>query len=151
MLSCVFYLSGGEIAAAPKSVDPSGVAPEPTAQSKRTKKDRGDASMQLGDVEWKGTSARARVKEKTGTLIVSASRTDGSSQTGRVRQSIELYLSGYDGPGSYAAAIGSMFLVAGLNPDAQTGSQMNAAVVRALSQAEHLHQCHLNCHGIVDL
>jgi len=91
--------------------------------------------MMLGDVEWKGTSARAKRKKRT--LIVTGARMDGPLRS-KVRQSVDLYLPEFNGPGTYTAKVGSMFLVVGIKADAETDSEMDAAMAEALTKARHL-------------
>jgi hypothetical protein len=72
------------------------------------------------------------------TLVISGSRLAGSTSSRMVRQSIEFHIPEYAGPGPYEAAIGSMFLVVGVDTRGKTDSDMDAAVVEALTKAKHL-------------
>jgi len=106
------------------------------AVQRRAKKDRGEASMRLGDVDWQGTSAQARLNKTT--LVIKGRRTDWPSRTSAVSQSIDLYLRDYKGPGRYEASIGSAFLVVGVDAGGATDSKMDAALVETLTKAKHL-------------
>ena len=55
--------------------------------------------MMLGGVEWKAKSTRAKIDG--GVLTISGSGMDGDPAASVVRQSIELRLEGYTGPGQY--------------------------------------------------
>lgn len=125
--------------ASPEDTTGSQAAQESTSKQERKKKDRGDASMLLGDVQWQATSARAKMKNTT--LIISASRMDGSVHSTMVRQSIDMYIPDFSGPGTYEAAQGSMFLVVGLDASATENAEMDKAVVDALmkSKRKYMH------------
>jgi hypothetical protein len=107
---------------------------------RRRDRDRGELSMMLGGVEWKATSARAKVQD--GLLVISGSRMDGDRTTSVVRQSVELQIEEYAGPGRYQASANplrpSLFVVVGLKADAESDAEMDAALVDTLSKATHV-------------
>lgn len=85
------------------------------SKSKRQKKDRGEASMKLGETEWQAESARPRLKD--GKLSISASQTDMSD--GKIkRQELQLTIKDFKGPGEYTLQMtDAMFIGVGMDMD----------------------------------
>lgn len=132
------YLCAAAVAGV-MSVGSAGPAAGEREQSRR--RDRGDLAMRLGDVEWKATRCRAEIEGDE--LVISASRLDGRVTQGQaIRQSIELRIGDYAGPGSYTIpgdSAASLFLVVGISAgDAETPEGMDAAMVEALTRAKHV-------------
>jgi hypothetical protein len=104
-------------AASRQSTDaPADPAHRASKREARKTKDRGDASVKLGDVEWQ--AERAKAKLRNGTLTIEASRMDIKDSRAS-RQQITLVLPDYKGPGSYKVrTVGSAFLGVGVDTDA---------------------------------
>ncbi len=107
-------------------------------EKNRKDKDRGELTMLLNGVEWQAFSARARIRENI--LKISGSKSEGSYETKVVRQSLELSIRDYAGPGTYEASMtpmgSSIFLVVGLNTQSET--EMEKEVLESLTKAKHM-------------
>lgn len=106
-------------------------------RKERTKKDRGEASMKLGETEW--TADAAKVKTRGNTLTIKASNTemvDGKAK----RQELHLQLKDVNGPGDYVTGIsGSRFLGVGIDmKKAQEEGKESKAAMDAISGSKHL-------------
>lgn len=86
-----------------------------TAENK-PKKDRGTASVMIGDNLWEATSCRPKLRE-SGSLKLTCSRSNYSGGKAR-RQSIDVVLENYSGPGEYEANHFSFFIGVGIDTDA---------------------------------
>lgn len=123
--------NGGDACAEATSPE-AGETPAPRERSSE-KKDRGDLTMLLDGVEWSATSASARLRG--GTLKISASRTDGSASTSLVRQTVNLDIAEFDGPGTYILGMSSMFSVVGFKTDAAEQTDVNQQLADIFSKA----------------
>ena len=109
-----------------------------TDDASQTQKDRGEATMQVGDRQW--SAERCSAKLVDGKLTIRASRTDMDG--GRVaRQELVLELAGFRGAGDYLTGLsGSRFLGVGIDTSAvQQGEQpVTEAATAAIKGAEML-------------
>ena len=123
--------------AAPVSSDDNKGPAEPKKRKARVKKDRGDASVTIGDTLWE--AKRASAKLKNGVLTITASRMDfvGKRAT---RQQVTLVIADYKGPGKYKVrSIGSVFLGVGLDTDkleaANTDKKVEETAIKAIKKS----------------
>jgi hypothetical protein len=110
-----------------------------SGRTKREKKDRGDGSMMLGEMEWLATSARARRKDEV--LTISMSRMDGSVGEKMVRHSLELHIRDFKGPGDYTigmvGGVPSLYIVVGFEaPKSESEEDAKAAAIQAFNQSK---------------
>lgn len=108
-------------------------------RQKRERKDRGDGSMMLGEMEWLATSARARRKDDV--LTISMSRMDGSVGEKMVRHSLELHLRDFQGPGDYTigmvGGVPSLYIVVGFEvPASESKKDAKEAAMLAFNQSK---------------
>lgn len=114
-------------------------------KDEKAKKDRGDASVKMGDVEWTAEIASARIAE--GKLKLDLSRMDRAD--GRTsRDSFTLIVPEYEGPGDYMTQMGSMFVGVGFDHAALGAAEgkegkaddakVEKAAVDAIKQAKTL-------------
>lgn len=85
------------------------------ARRARRGEDRGEAELVVGDQRWTSSSASAR-KRDSGALSISAgsTRVEGQNATGA---RLSLSVAAYQGPGSYPAGMGSMWVRVGFNAE----------------------------------
>lgn len=108
-------------------------------RKKRVKKDRGEGSMMLGEIEWLSTSARAKLKDDK--LKISMSRMDGRVGEKMVRHSLTLHVPDFKGPGDYTipsfGGIPSLYVVVGFDvSDTKSEDEGQAAAMKALSESK---------------
>jgi hypothetical protein len=105
--------AGGGVAAEVKAEAKEAVEAIRDKDSKREKKDRGEASMNIGGVAWTGDSAKARSRGTS--LTIKASHTDAGPD-GVQRQEVHLQIDDFKGPGDYTTGIGgSQFIAVGMD------------------------------------
>jgi hypothetical protein len=116
---------------------------EPRKRRKREKKDRGDASMTFGGEEWVAGRASARLLDDGNKLklsFVKSNYTSGKS----TRESVDLTLADYKGPGSYETKMGgSRFIGVGIDANAvkKAGNSDEATqkeAMKAIKGAKHM-------------
>ncbi|MCB9879253.1 MAG: hypothetical protein H6835_16785 [Planctomycetes bacterium] len=109
-----------------------------TDGASKTEKDRGEASMTLGDATW--TAERTSAKLVDGKLSIRASRMD--MKGGKIaRQELMLEVSGFHGADDYRTSLhGSRFIGVALDaPAAEKGDEAaTKAATDALTGAQHL-------------
>jgi len=98
----------------------------------RAEKDRGSASMMIGDQQWSATSARAKLKAEK--LSISASRMD--RRDGEMsRQELKLVVDDFRGVGSYEAMDGgSMFVGVSLDVEKASADQTDEDTARTAAE-----------------
>ncbi len=126
----------------PGSTDSAGKDKAPLAKKKgRVKKDKGEASMKVGDFEWRADGAAARHTDKA--LSIHASRNDMSGDSVK-RQELHLVIDNYAGPGDYTTSLsGSRFVGVGLDIAAGKAAKGDDAeaktlAMESLAKAEHM-------------
>lgn len=143
------FLGGLLLAGCGKESSSSGGGSQPTGAPaadpasriarKRPSKDRGEASMKLGDAAWTADRAKARLKDNT--LVIRASRMGKVGDTMQ-RDELHLAVDNFHGPGEYTATMsGSRFIRVGINTsEAATGSDKDVTdeAVKAISGSKHL-------------
>lgn len=132
ILSFVLIAACGNDNAGAGNQEPTSGTPA-AGEAKRAKKDRGDFTMSLDGVEWAATSASARLRN--GSLKISASRMDGSPSTTMVRQSVDMDIADFDGPGTYRLGMSSMFAVVGFDTGAAEQTDVSQQLAQVLSKA----------------
>ncbi|MFT4842807.1 MAG: adhesin HecA-like repeat protein [Planctomycetota bacterium] len=107
----------------------------------RSKRDRGAASMTLGETQWQADSAKAKLRN--GNLTISARNLDMTG--GQVKsQDLTLSVPDYNGPGDYTTGFsGSRFIGVGIDVDAAKAASgderaTSEAVTDSLLGASHL-------------
>jgi hypothetical protein len=97
-------------------------------RQQRPARDRGEASMRIGEASWQTRSANARVRGNT--LNVSAMHSNRIEET-VITERLSLRIPDYQGPGHYAAATGSNVVRAGVRipQDADDSTQAASAVL----------------------
>lgn len=141
LLAAAVVLAGSMGCSRAEPEAPKGTAVETRA---KTQEDRGSATLQIGETSWQARSASARLRNET--LRISASK---AVRNGDAVQSerLSLTIPGFDGPGQYRAAMGSMFVRVGMDipQDADDGEAaagkllvdaMSAASTTRLAEAE---------------
>ncbi len=105
------------------------VLPATTVDAKRPPKDKGEASMKIGDKPWAASRASAYFKKDRLKILASWSKSvDGK----RVRQALTLSIPGFAGPGTYELkGNSSTFTAVGLDLD-QIGDNSDAATKEAI-------------------
>jgi len=138
---------GQDATPAPSGSEPalsteSGASATPRKRRWRTKRDRGEMAMQLGEIEWTGS---ARAKLKNGNLKLSGSNGQKIG-TAWVSQSIELNIKDYSGPGDYTVPrhplLPSLFLTVGFDEstiEASDDAGVNKAAIETLRKAKMIH------------
>jgi len=116
----------------------SGIEDNPDEKPKRVKKDRGEASMMLGDLAWRAERAKAYIEGSE--LTIKASRTDGSYSSTFVRQQLTLNIKNFDAEGQYEAEKASMglsnFTVVGLDGGSASEAEIDKAAMETLMDAK---------------
>ena len=99
-----------------------------SSRTQRPAKDRGEASMRIGEAGWQARGANARLRGNT--LSVSAMRFH-RVEAAVITERLSLRIPDYQGPGHYAAATGSNFVRAGVSipQDADDSTQAASAVL----------------------
>ncbi len=98
-----------------------------SAQQSKTdskpKKDRGSATVMIGDELWEATSCRPKLRDgnKLKLTCAKSNYSDGKA----MRQSIDVVLENYTGPGEYEANFTSMFMGVGFNTDRMKAAEGN--------------------------
>lgn len=116
--------------------------------TQRPAKDRGEASMKLGDTAW--TADRVRAKKMNGALRIHASHTEVDNKK-VTRQELNLLVPDFHGPGDYVASPGgSRFIGVGMDVKAAAGAADDAdqkkLAMDAVSKAKHMLLSGANVH-----
>jgi hypothetical protein len=129
----------GTTAAAPGAGGEQPAASKKKKLEKRAKKDRGQASVKIGDRLWDSKSANAKVGKSGDTLHIDISRSDFKGKKAS-REQFKLVLRDYKGPGTYQASSGSVFLGVGLDQDeleaATTDEKATDVVTKAVTKSK---------------
>ena len=110
-------------------------------RKRRRDKDRGEASMMLGDKEWKASRARFKLDEN-GVLKLSMTKSDYSGEKSS-RDSLDLRIKDFKGPGTYTVEpMGSRFIGVAIDIKAATAAGDNdeatkKEAMKAISGAKH--------------
>lgn len=110
---------------------------KPAARRSRSEEDRGNASFVVAGAQWTGERASARVKD--GNLRISASHTTRVGDAMN-RDSLELAIKDYKGPGTYKANMSSMFVRVSITMPKEGGSEADATklLVDAIGDAGNI-------------
>jgi hypothetical protein len=111
-------------------------------RKRKPKKDLGEASMLLGDLEWEASSAKASLNKEYAIHSITARRSeysDGKSKS----QALTLRVMEFNGPGSYRADTGgSHFIAVGVGTkaaeEAKTDEQTTALATDTLTKAKRM-------------
>lgn len=125
------------------SANAASAAVDRASGKKRERKDRGDASVLLGDQKLDDGNARFRLKEGTLSVSLSWNSREGEEQ---VRRTVDLKVKDYKGPGTYKiSSMGSRFVSVGLNvstakkaTDDGGDEAIKAEAMKAISGAQHM-------------
>lgn len=95
----------------------------PAARTGKSSEDRGNAQFNVAGSAWTGNRASARIKD--GNLGISASRMTRDGDTMK-RDSLDIHIQDYQGPGNYKASVMSMFVRVSINMPKEGGSEADA-------------------------
>lgn len=130
--------TGEEQAAAKDSAATEKKASKPAATKKDGKRDRGEGSMMIDQAKWVAKSARAKVGD--GKLTLSFRRSDGDPSKNYIRQSLDLKIGDYKGPGDYVLTgfegSQSDFVVVGFSAEAASSAELDTKLAEAFSNAK---------------